>query len=237
MTGSWFYLMLTDLGSNTVLLPYILQEPQPPCDPGSIANDIQPTYYTMFILGYWILPWTTVSEAVVKVSLEFHLEATGQKPLWTLEGHWALFLDGVSGQLAVPCLVFIQSAHLSSSHNGRATVLAMDEAVRHANGKIPAPCWGEGQEDGGGQRHREVSLMKMRTQQAAFPQDWDKGYLICMVIVQSRAKFWRLLGARVSKASEPPGAKPTLPPHLLLYCGTLVLHSVVLSPGPKGLCL
>lgn len=98
---------------------------------------------------------------------------------------------------------------------------------------MPMERWGEVQEDEDDQRHREVSLMKMHIQQAAFSQDWGKGCFICVVIEQS--KFWRLLGTRVSKASEPPGAKPTL--HLLLYCGTLVLYSVVLSPGPKGLCL
>lgn len=97
----------------------------------------------------------------MKVSVEFRLgqQAKTLSGLWT--GPWAVLLSGVRGQLALsPALASTQSAKLSRSHKGHATVLAEDR-ILHSNGKIPAPCGGEVQENEGGQRHREVSLMKM----------------------------------------------------------------------------
>lgn len=73
-----------------------------------------------------------------------------------------MLLSGVRGQLALsPALASFQSAQLSRSHKGHAPVLAEEGRILHNNGKIPAARGGEVQENEGGQRHREVSLINI----------------------------------------------------------------------------
>jgi hypothetical protein len=78
----------------------------------------------------------------VKASVELHLRAIGQNHPWTLEGASGTAPQRGQGSVgSVPCLgIYPEGVQLSSSHRGRATVLAEDERILHDNGKIPVPC-------------------------------------------------------------------------------------------------